>query len=501
MLSATERLQAFNVMHLIRQRGYFVLHAPRQVGKTTAMLELARLLTASGEYISVLLSCEVGAPFSADIESAESAIISTWHNAIRSQLPPDLRPPEWMGNVRGGGMINRFLSDWSFAASRPLVIFLDEIDALQDNALISVLRQLRAGYPHRPEGFPASLALIGLRDVRDYKVKSGGSSRLKSPSPFNIAVRSITLRNFTEPEVFRLLKQHTEATGQQFTEDALAHVVYLTQGQPWLVNSLAKLCVEELVTDLAQPVEIEQVNAAKEILIQRRQTHLDSLADKLSEPRVRKIIEPILGGTINAPVPQDDRDYVIDLGLIRSEHGSFVIANPIYQEIIPRALTSGTEAFLPKLDPDWLNSDGSLNADKLLEAFLDFWRQHGQPLLRTAPYHEIAPHLVMMAFLHRVANGGGFLDREYAIGSGRMDLLLRFNEQRLAFELKVWRDGKKDPLARGLVQLDRYLSGLGLETGWLVIFDQRKGQLPIDERTSAEITQTPSGRTITLVRA
>ena len=502
MLSATERLQAFNVMHLIRQRGYFILHAPRQVGKTTAMLELARLLTASGEYISVLLSCEVGAPFSADIESAESAIISTWHNAIRSQLPPDLRPPEWMDNVRGGGMINRFLSDWSFAASRPLVIFLDEIDALQDNALISVLRQLRAGYPHRPEGFPASLALIGLRDVRDYKVKSGGSSRLKSPSPFNIAVRSITLRNFTEPEVIRLLQQHTKATGQQFTENALAHVFYLTQGQPWLVNSLAKLCVEELVTDLAQPVEIEQVNAAKEILIQRRQTHLDSLADKLSEPRVRKIIEPILSGGTMEHIPQDDRDYAVDLGLVRRINGgTLTIANPIYSEIIPRSLASGASDSLPTLQPSWLNPDGSLDADNLLEAFLSFWRQHGQPLLRTAPYHEIAPHLVMMAFLHRVANGGGFLDREYAIGSGRMDLLLRFNEQRLAFELKVWRDGKKDPLARGLVQLDRYLSGLGLETGWLVIFDQRKGQLPIDERTSAEITQTPSGRTITLVRA
>lgn len=57
----------------------------------------------------------------------------------------------------------------------------------------------------------------------------------------------------------------------------------------------------------------------------------------------------------------------------------------------------------------------------MLDAFLAFWRRHGQPLLASAPYHEIAPHLVRMAFLHRVANGEGTLEREYAIGAGRAD--------------------------------------------------------------------------------
>jgi hypothetical protein len=84
-----------------------------------------------------------------------------------------------------------------------------------------------------------------------------------------------------------------------------------------------------------------------------------------------------------------------------------------------------------------LKPDGSLDVNRLLEAFLAFWKQHGQPLLCSAPYHEIAPHLVMMAFLHRVVNGGGTLEREYAIGSGRMDLCLRYKDVTLAIELKV----------------------------------------------------------------
>ena len=85
-----------------------------------------------------------------------------------------------------------------------MVIFIDEIDALQDQALISILRQLRDAYPNRPLAFPQSVGLIGLRDVRDYKVAAGGSDRLNTSSPFNIKVRSLTLRNFNAEEVAEL---------------------------------------------------------------------------------------------------------------------------------------------------------------------------------------------------------------------------------------------------------------------------------------------------------
>jgi len=151
---------------------------------------------------------------------------------------------------------------------------------------------------------------------------------------------------------------------------------------------------------------------------------------------------------------------------------------------------------------EYLNQkDGTLNPAQLLDAFLAFWRCHGQPLLGSAPYHEIAPHLVLMAFLHRVSNGGGTLEREYAIGSGRMDLCLSYGALTLGMELKVWRDGAPDPLAEGLDQLDGYLAGLGLDWGWLVIFGRRAGQPPMAERTASREARSPQGRRIVVVRA
>ncbi|MEM7127204.1 MAG: AAA-like domain-containing protein [Chloroflexota bacterium] len=516
MLPATRRLEAFDIDELIRQENYFVVHAPRQVGKTTAMQVLADELTASGDYISIVVSMETGAAFT-DTLKAEQAILTNWRITIRSQLPSEFHPPVWFPEEGyGGGLIGTYLNEWAFAAPRPLVIFLDEIDALEDETLISVLRQLRSGYASRPKGFPSSLAIIGLRDVRDYRVASGGSQRLKSPSPFNIAVRSITLRNFTADEVKILLNQHVDESGQEITPEAMERIFFLSQGQPWLVNSLAKVCVEELEKNRQNPVTRYHVDEAKEILIQRRQVHLDQLTDKLQTKRVRSVIEPILSGRALDNIPLDDIDYVDDLGLIKRTNGRTVmIANPIYKEIIPRVLTENTEASLPQISPSWLNPNGSLNPDKLINAFLVFWRRHGQPLLKSAPYHEIAPHTVMMAFLHRVVNGEGVIDREYAIGSGKMDLYIRYEggpeTVQMAMELKVWRDGRPEPLDVGLKQLDDYMSGLSynhlnydgteVETGWLVIFDQRSGQPEISERTTAASTITPAGRTVTLIRA
>ncbi len=499
MLPAMRRLP--EVRRLIEQESYFVVHAPRQVGKTTALLSLAQELTAEGRYVAVLVSMEVGAAFPSDIGASEAAMLHSWRSAARAQLPAEHVPPPFPA-APPGSAISAALEAWAQAAPHPLVIFLDEIDALRDGALVSVLRQLRDGYRNRPRHFPASLALIGLRDVRDYKVASGGSDTLGTSSPFNIKVESITLRNFTREEVAELYQQHTTDTGQRFLPEAVDRAYYWTQGQPWLVNALARQMVETLVPDPSHPLTVEHVDAAKELLLRRQDTHLDSLAERLREPRVRRILEPMLAGRALGDVPEDDLRFVQDLGLVRvAPAGGLEMANPLYREVIPRVLSNTAFASLPPQTATWLRADGRLDMERLMEAFLAFWRQHGQPLLGTAPYHEIAPHLVLMAFLHRVANGGGTLEREYAIGTGRMDLCLRHGPDTLALELKVWRDGEKDPLDEGLAQLDGYLAGLGLDSGWLVIFDRRSGQPPIAERTQAAPALTPTGRRVTVLRA
>ncbi len=500
MLPAMERLP--QVPQLIEDQLYFVVHGPRQTGKTTALLSFAQELTASGEYVSILVSMQMGRAFGDDIGAAELAILNSWRLASTYYLPSELHPPPWP-DASAGAYIHMALGAWAQASPRPLVLFLDEIDALQDNTLISILYQIRDGYTMRPNGFPWSLALIGMRDVRDYKVASGGSERLNTSSPFNIKAESLLLRNFHREEVAALYQQHTDDTGQVFVPDAVEYAFELTLGQPWLVNALARQLTENIVLDRAKPITRDHVDQAKQELIKRQDTHLDSLAKRLIESRVRHIIAPILAGDTLADVPADDIDFVQDLGLCRTDSaGRLVIANPIYHEVLPRVLTNTPQASLPVITPTWLTPDGKLDADKLLEAFLAFWRRNAAPLFKSAPYHEIAPHLVLMAFLHRVVNAGGTIEREYAVGSGRMDLCIRYHDVTLAIELKVWHDyDRTSPRKEGLEQLDDYLAGLVLDTGWLVIFDRRSNQPPLADRTTTEDATTPGGRTVVVIWA
>jgi len=149
-----------------------------------------------------------------------------------------------------------------------------------------------------------------------------------------------------------------------------------------------------------------------------------------------------------------------------------------------------------------------LDFDRVLRDFAAFWVAHGEVLAGRMPYHEVAPQLVLMAFLQRVVNGGGHIDREYGVGRGRIDLLVRWplrgptrDDQRFALELKVRAEGRSDPLSDGLTQLDAYLDRLALDTGVLVIFDRRPDAAPIHTRTRFESATSPTGRAITVLRA
>ncbi len=312
MLSPTARLP--EVTQMIEQRSYFVLHAPRQVGKTTAMIALGQEPTASGAYTAVMVSAEVGAAFPDDVGKAEDAMLGVWRSACEARLPTALLPPPWP-EAKPGERISAALKAWAKASPRPLVLFIDEIDALQNEVLISVLRQIRDGYPNRPQEFPQSIALIGLRDVRDYKVASGGSEKLGTSSPFNIKVRSIKMRDFTFDEMVELYQQHQDYTGQQFTPEALNYAYELTNGQPWLVNALVKVIIEDM--KVIETITLEHFHQAKEILIERNDTHLDSLAERLKENRIRRILEPMLAGEDLGEIPQEDLQFIVDLGLCR----------------------------------------------------------------------------------------------------------------------------------------------------------------------------------------
>ena len=340
-LPPLSRVNLAEVLALIDQKKYFVLHAPRQVGKTTYLLALTDYLNQAGKYHCLYVNLEMGQSAREDVRRGIQAVLNSMASMARTLLADHFLKEHWADILAESGedtALYEALTLWTEHSPKPLVLLLDEIDALVGDTLISVLRQLRAGYPHRPASFPQSVVLCGVRDVRDYRLHSNREKAvITGGSAFNIKAKSLRLGDFSQADVETLYQQHTAETGQSFQTPAMELVWKFTQGQPWLVNALGyEVCFEmEVGRDRTVPITTELVIEARERLIQRRETHLDQLVDKLKEARVQRIISPMLQGEdLNQFVRQDDIQYVIDLGLVRHSDLGLQIANPIYQEVI-----------------------------------------------------------------------------------------------------------------------------------------------------------------------
>ena len=508
------RLDLDELLRLIDAKRYFVLHAPRQTGKTSALLALRDLLNGRGAHRCVYANVETGQTARGDVAAGIRTVLAEISERALVALGDGFLDETWERTLdRAGphGALRQALGRWSLNDPRPLVLLLDEIDTLVGDTLISVLRQLRAGYDMRPAGFPQSVILCGVRDVRDYRIHSASAGGIVTGgSAFNIKAASLRLGDFDEADVRALLGQHTAETGQPFTEAALAAVWDQSQGQPWLVNALAyQACFENKANrDRSRAIDGEAVMDAREGLVLGRQTHLHQLAAKLDEERVRRVIEPLLSGDAAGRASPDDVEYVRDLGLL-ARSGTARIANPIYREVIPRELMYAREAEIAHETEWYVEPDGDLDLDGLLKGFQDFFREHSEHWIERFQYKEAGPQLLLQAFLHRIVNGGGRIEREYALGRRRTDLLIVWPPirpgvaadpgtpaRRHVVECKVLRGSLEATIREGVEQTLAYMDRCRGESGHLVVFDRDESK-PWEEKLY-RCEESLDGRAVTV---
>jgi len=470
------------IKELIEQEQYFVIHAARQSGKTTLLLELVKKLNDEGRYHALYCSLE-SLQGTDNSKEGIPEIIRELRNGIEfSGDYPHVSFAENADFDNFTGVLKVSLTRFCKSLKKPLVILFDEIDCLSNGTLIAFLRQLRSGYVSRSAiPFVHSVGLIGMRNIRDYKGKIREEREtLGSASPFNIVTKVMTLRDFTKEEVSVLYAQHTEVTGQVFSHEVIDSVYHQTQGQPWLVNAVVREIVTEILeSDYSKSITPEHVGQAVETIIQRRDTHIDSLLERLKEERIRRVVEPVLTGEEKGfDFTDDDYLYVLDLGLMKNIKGVLKPSNPIYAEVIIRKLSSASQMSMdssgfPPEAPAYLEN-GILNMKKLLTDFQQFWRDNSEIWQERFLYKEAAPHLILTAFLQRVINSGGRTDRELATGRKRLDLCIHYQNRRYPIEIKI-RQGPKT-YDEGKKQLSDYMDTLGCDKGWLVVFDRRKKQ-------------------------
>ena len=493
MIEPLMRIDLPEIETLIEDGRYFVLHAPRQTGKTTALLALMVHLNRQGRYRALYCNIEGAQSARGDVAQGLATVCSACANAAQLYLD-DGSLLSWFQDIGQrtptGDLLRQLLAYWSSSDPRPAVLLLDEVDSLVGDTLIALLRQIRAGYAQRPTAFPQTVVLCGVRDVRDYRIHTAHSEIITGGSAFNIKAESLSLGNLSQDETKALWQQHEAATGQPIDAAIYPELWEDTQGQPWLVNALGHELTwkDRAARDRSVALTLEHYKAARERLIQGRATHLDQLTDKLGEARVNRVIVAILASmdaTTLAGISTDDQQYVEDLGLIRT-HPQIAIANRIYREVIPRELTWIAQTRITHDQLWYLTPERRLDMTKLLSAFQQFFREHSDAWLDSFEYKEAGPHLLLQAFLQRIVNGGGRISREYGLGRRRTDLFLEWPideaqgylgpVQRVVIELKLLRKAPEATLSEGLAQTADYADRSGADEAYLILFDRRPGR-------------------------
>ena len=493
MLPPKDRLVGAQLHRYIKDRLYWVLHAPRQTGKTTFLKSWVSEINEGKEAIACYVSVE-----DCQRVTDRQEGMTTIYKAICDYADWGDLPVPLIENRESEGLLRVTLKRWAeLVAPKPLIVLFDEVDVLEGEMMISFLRQLRGGFASRDIGkFPISIALVGMRDLKDYITASKDGLTPNPGSPFNIKEDSAVLSNFNKEDIACLFAQRTVENGQQITQDALDYVYEKTCGQPWIVNSLFKRATMRILDpENVETVELKHVEEACGQMMLARETHLDALGERLRDPRIRRVIQPIITGEFNPDLGRTNPDVMLamDLGLVRwtSETG-LMIANPIYLGILTNHLNSGYHDILPPPSTwQWQKPDGNLDMDQLLKEFQKFWRRYADVWELKADYSEAFPHLLLQAFLQRILNGGGRIERECAAGRGRMDLGIEYNNYWYIIEIKLVHDYDTPQTIReeGLEQIRKYRDRIALDAlSWLIIFDRRQKakEKSWDERISWE---------------
>lgn len=154
--------------------------------------------------------------------------------------------------------------------------------------------------------------------------------------------------------------------------------------------------------------------------------------------------------------------------------------------VIPRELTYSTQLTIAH-EPAWyIAEEGCLDMDKLLTAFQEFFRRHSESWVERFDYKEAGSQLLLQAFLQRIINGGGRIEREYGFGRERTDLLVVWfygegQVQEVVIEMKIRYGKLGTTIDKGLEQTWQYLDQCGTTEGHLIIFDRDKNR-PWEEK-------------------
>jgi len=458
----------------IKQGSYFTIYAPRQMGKTTILQRLEKILLTQKTYL----------PLTFSFESSENApladFLDNFYTDLVEQILEKLASHPQVARIQA--IKNRKPSDDFYAylklfktlnklTPKPqFVLIIDEFDGIPQAAISGMLQTWRELYLTLPAPRTLqSVILIGIQNI--------ATLNLGRSSPFNIA-RELQVSLFTLTQVQELMSQYTTETGQIFENGVIEEIHRLTSGYPFLVNRLALIITEEIATERTQAISQSHLHSALKKLVRERSYNYESLTRHASEHQ-EQVLRILFGArlkfTLNTPWINALNMHGV---LIENAQGFCEIANPIYARILTdywKPLESDLQASILINSHDLRQHiiGDQLEMDELLSQFRQFVERRGREAFKVTPMpQEATGQYLLMAYLDLLVRQiGGDLFTEINSGEGRMDLIVVYRGHRYVVETKMWYGQAK--FDEGVEQLEGYLKTEGASVGYLVVFHAR----------------------------
>jgi len=439
----------------VRKGRYFTIFAPRQSGKTTYFQLLLTELKTEG-FIPIWLS----------FENFKTLARERFYYAINQDVKRELAKVGLMTTTSINDALS--LRDFFAEINQPLVLVIDEFEGIPDAVLSEVMHTFRLIYHQKKNYALHALILVGVSTLSELV--------LSSASPFNIA-EELPLPYFTFEEVQELILQYVTETGQLFEPAAIKAIYENTHGQPGLVCALCQHLVTKVVPDRSQVITMEAIYPTLQFFLTQRLTkNIINIVQKARDKKefmLKLLFQP-------EPLPfslyDPDISWLYAHGVVDNLAGQTDISVPLYKKVLItafRPLINGeARYYLTSAHDDvtqYINLDGGLNLNALLTAYRAYVQRRGFRAFDTGNLRESACHYSLDGYLNFfIQQLGGQSYVEVPSGKGRIDILIRYQQQSYIIETKLFYHATYFKEGKG--QLAAYVATEGLTEGYYVVF-------------------------------
>ena len=458
---------------------YFTVWAPRQTGKSTLMKDILLRLKKDSRFDTLVINLE---NFKYETNSIRMM------NQIAIKIGEGLGKPvfEITSTDQFQEIFRKNILD------KPLILILDEFDALDEsiiNALVSSLRSIYNIRQYESEKSANqktyllhSIALIGVRRVLGIENEKG--------SPFNVQ-RSLHISNLTFEEVKEMFAWYERESGQKIDEIVPRILYEETLGQPGLTCWFGELLTETYNTDPSKPITIEHFKeaygAANYVL---PNNNILNIISKVNKPPFNEMVMNLFetGEKMTFSFDDPEINNLYMNGVIVPDKAGYdeyyvkfscpFVQNRIFSYFSRRFFNHLGQLLSPLDSMKDAITEDVLFIPNIIKRYREYLRKNRDMFFKEVPrrktdlkIYEAVYHLNLYRYLFDLLKKRGVdVIPQFPTGNGKIDLILKYREKKYAIELKSFKD--MYTFEKGIEQAAEYGKQLGLnEISYLVFVE------------------------------